>query len=87
MEFAVIGHLESIDVLPANLLIVCHALRLVCVKLIDSTISVHLCLLTLFNLCSMAITDDSTYSLDVAHWCCWSSSLHLLSQPGMYVLL
>ena len=86
MKFAVIGHLEHVDVLPVNWFIVCHALRLECVKSIDSTISIHLCLLTLSNLCSMAIADDSTCSLDVAHWCCQRSLLHL-SQPGMYVWL
>ena len=87
MEFAVIGHLERNDVFPVNLLIVFHALRLECVKSIDPTVSVHLCLLNSSNLCSMAVADDSTCSLDVAHWCCRRSSLHSWSQPGMYVLL
>ena len=42
MEFAVIGHLERVDVLPVNLLIICHALQMECMKSIESTIPLYL---------------------------------------------
>ena len=50
MEFAVIGHCAGVVDLPVSLLMVCHARRLECVKSIDSTVSVHLCLRFSFSL-------------------------------------
>ena len=50
MEFAVMGHRAGGVDLPVSLFRVCHARQLECVKSIDSTISVHLCLRLLFSL-------------------------------------
>ena len=44
MTFAVTGHLKWVMVLPVSLFMVCHALRLECVKSTVSTSSVHLAL-------------------------------------------
>ena len=41
-----VAALESVVLLPVSLFMVCHALRLECVKSIDSTTSVHLALRT-----------------------------------------
>ena len=56
MALAVTGHLECVVVLrPVSLFMVCHALRLECVKSTDSTTSVHLALRTLSSLRSSAV--------------------------------
>ena len=56
-EFAVFRHFEYVDDLPMNLLMVCHACLLVCVKYNDSTVSVYFSFIFLFTaavfLCSM----------------------------------
>ena len=68
IAFAVTGHLECVVLLPVSLFMVCHALRLECVKSTDSTTSVHLALRTSSSLCSSAVAVVSMSSLVVA--CC-----------------
>ena len=83
IAFAVTGHLECVVLLPVSLFMVCHALRLECVKSTDSTTSVHLALRTSSSLCSSAVAVVSMSSLVVACWCSRRRWLQLLSHPGM----
>ena len=69
VAFAVTGHLECVVLLPVSLFMVCHALRLECVKSTDSTTSVHLALRTSSNFWSSAVAVVSMSSLVVACWC------------------
>ena len=83
IAFAVTGHLECVVLLPVSLFMVCHALRLECVKSTDSTTSVHLALRTSSSLCSSAVAVVSMSSLVVACWCSRRRWLQLLSHSGM----
>ena len=83
IAFTVTGHLECVVLLPVSLFMVCHALRLECVKSTDSTTAVHLALRTSSSLCSSAIAVVSMSSLVVACWCSRRRWLQLLSHPGM----
>ena len=69
MAFAVTGHLECVVFLPVSLFMVCHALRLECVKSTYSTTSVHLALRTSSSVRSSAVAVMSMSSLVVACWC------------------
>ena len=81
--FAVTGHLECVVLLPISLFMVCHALRLECVKSTDSTTSVHLALRTSSNFWSSAVAVVSMSSLVVACWCSRRRWLQLSSHPGI----
>ena len=83
MSVAVTGHLECVVLLPVSLFMVCHALRLECVKSTDSTTSVHLALRTSSSLWSSAVAVVSMSSLVVACWCSRRRWLQLLPHPGM----
>ena len=83
IEFAVTGHLECFVLLSVSLFMVCHALRLECVKSTDSTTSVHLALRTSSNFWSSAVAVVSMSSLVVACWCSRRRWLQLLSHPGI----
>ena len=87
IAFAVTGHLECAVLLPVSLFMVCHALRLECVKSTDSTTSVHLALRTSSSLWSSAVAVVSMSSLVVACWCSLRRWLHLSSHPGILRLL
>ena len=83
IAFAVTGHLEYVVLLPVSLCMVCHALRLECVKSTGSTTSVHLALRTSSNFWSSAVAVVSMSSLVVACWCSRTRWLQLSSHPGM----
>ena len=80
---AVTGHLECVVILPVSFFMVCHALRLECVKSTDSTTSVHLALRTSSSLWSSVVAVVSMSSLVVACWCSRSRWLQLSSHPGI----
>ena len=81
ISFALTGHLECVVLLPVSLFVVCHAVRLECVKSTDSTTTVHLALRTSFSLWSSAVAVVSMSSLVVACWCSRRRWLQLSSHP------
>ena len=83
IAFAVTGHLECVVLLPVGFYMVCHALRLECVKSTYSTTAVHLALRTSSSLWSSAVAVVSMSSLVVACWCPRRRCLQLSSHPGM----
>ena len=82
MAFAVTGHLECVVLLPVSLCMVCHALRLECVK---TSTSVHLVLRTSSSLWSSAVAVVSTSSFVVACWCSRKRWLQRSSHRGCSV--
>ena len=83
IAFAVTGHLECVVFLHVSVFMVCHALRLECVKSTESTTSVHLALHTSSNIWSSAVAVVSMSSLVVACWCSRRRWLQLSSHPGI----
>ena len=83
IAFAVIGHPKCVVFLPVSLFMICHALRLECVKSTYFTTSVHLAMRTSSSFWSSDVAVVSMSSLVVACWCSRRKWLQLSSQPGM----
>ena len=82
MAFAVTGHLECVVLLPDSLFLICHALRLECVKsrLHNLSPPSHAYFIQLIDLCCCRCVD---VFLVVACWCSRMRWLQLSFHPRM----